>query len=279
MPLTTTELLAFAQDLGREAGRLLKDWSGRAAATTKWDGTVVTEADHAADQYLTSEIRARYPQHEILSEEAATSYSGVPYIWVIDPLDGTNNYALGVCYWCCSIALLHQGMPLVGVITVPNLEADFWAVRGEGAFLNGERLGGPARGVSERNSFLALCSRTFRYLDLRMPQKARLLGSAAYDLAAVAQGIAVGSTQVTPHIWDIAAGWLILQEAGRAVAPLFPDAPDPFPLLPGADYKHRVFPVASGTDEGLLAAIVEGVRIKAGMESRLAGWAAAGWLR
>ena len=273
------ELLNFAREIGREAGRQLLDWSGRAATSIKSDGTVVTEADHAADRYLTEQILVRYPDHEVLSEEAETRYSGRPYTWVIDPLDGTTNFALGVCYWGCSIALLFEGMPVVGVLTVPNLGAEFWAARGEGAFLNGERLGGPARGITERNSFLALCSRAFRYLDLPMPQKSRLLGSAAYDLAAVAQGIAVGSTQVTPHIWDIAAGWLLLQEAGRAVGPLLPDAPNPFPLDPGDDYKDRVFPLASGADETILRTITEGVRIKPGMEGRLARWAAAGWRR
>ena len=163
------ELLNFARHLGREAGQLLLDWSGRATASIKWDGSVVTEADHAADHYLSTEILARYPDHEIISEEAETRYTGKPFTWVIDPLDGTTNFALGVCYWGCSIALLHRGEPLAGVITVPSLNAAFWAARGAGAYLNEERLGGHALGITERNSFLALCSRAFRYLDLPMP--------------------------------------------------------------------------------------------------------------
>ena len=95
----------------------------------------------------------------------------------------------------------------------------------------------------------------------------------------MAQGIAVGSAQVTPHIWDIAAGGLLLLEAGRAVGPLFSGAPNPFPLDPGDDYEDRVFPMVSGADETILRAITGGVRIKPGMEARLAGWAAAGWRR
>lgn len=272
------ELLTFARDLGRQAGQILVDWRGRAAAELKWDGSVVTEADLAADRFLREQIRTRYPEHGILTEEASTIYAGDhPYTWVIDPLDGTNNYALGVCYWGCSIAVVAGGEPVLGVLVMPLLGVEFWAQKGVGAFANGERLGGSAQGLSESNHFLAICTRTWRYLNLSMPQKARLLGSAAYDLAAVAQGMAVGCSQVTSHIWDLAAGWLLLREAGRAVGPLLPGVPDPFPMLPGIDYAGRIFPLAAGADADTLARIQARVSIKPEAQARLGGWKAAGW--
>ncbi len=160
---------------------------------------------------------------------------------------------------------------------MPELGELFWASRDGGAFRNGEKLGGPARGVSAENSFLALCSRTVRFLELSLPQKGRLLGSAAYDLAAVAQGIAVGATQVSPHIWDLAAGWVLLQEAGRSVGALLPGAPDPFPLVPGWDYDDRIFPLAAGVDADVLRSVQEAVRVKPGRADRVHGWSVAGW--
>jgi len=119
------DLLDFARELGREAGQQLLDWRGRANAGIKADGSLVTEADEAVDRFLFQEIRARYPDHGILSEEADTVYAGQPYTWVIDPLDGTTNFTLGVCYWGCSIAIVHHGMPVIGVLVVPNLEAEY----------------------------------------------------------------------------------------------------------------------------------------------------------
>lgn len=270
-------LLDFARELGREAGRQLLAWHGRAHAGVKSDGSVVTEADQAVDSFLSREIRARYPDHGILSEEADTLYAGQPYTWVIDPLDGTTNFALGVCYWGCSIGIVHRGLPLLGVLVFPNLEAEYWAIQGGGAYLNGERLGGPARSISEKNAFVALCSRSWRHLELPIVQKGRLLGSAAYDMVAVAQGIAVAFTEVTPHIWDLAAGWLLVKEAGRVIGPLLPGAPDPFPMLPGTDYRDRVFPLAGASDKEMLHKLLERVTIKAASRQRVEAWAAAGW--
>lgn len=271
------ELLDFALELGREAGRQLSDCYGRAEVGVKKDGTVITDADRAVDRFLHQQIGRRYPDHGILSEETETLYRGAPITWVIDPLDGTNNYALGVCYWGCSIAVVSEGTPVVGVLVMPVLGYEFWAAQGEGAYLNGERLGGHPRGVTERNSFLAICSRTARYLELPMRQKVRLLGSAAYDLAAVAQGIAVGCSLLLPHIWDLAAGWLLLQESGRAVGTLLPGAPDPFPMLPGAEYENKVFPLAAGADRSLLQQITGRVEIKPRARERFDSLAAAGW--
>lgn len=271
------ELLQFARELAREAGEQLAALYGRAKATTKEDGSVITEADRAVDDLLQRRIRERYPDHAILSEESDTIYQGRPVTWVIDPLDGTTNYALGICYWGCSIGIVVDGRPYAGVLTMPALGAEFWARAGAGAFLNGDRLGGPPRQVTERNSFIAICSRSWRYFDVAVHYKGRLLGSAAYDLAAVAEGVAVGCIQAAAHIWDIAAGWILLQEAGREAGPLFPGAPDPFPLMAGADYRGRIFPLAAAADAETLVGITSGVQVRDHVQERWRAWAAAGW--
>jgi myo-inositol-1(or 4)-monophosphatase len=270
-------LLSFARELAREAGGQLAAWYGRAATGTKDDGSVITEADRAVDRHLGERIRARYPDHAILSEESETYYEGRPVTWVIDPLDGTTNFALGICYWGCSIGIVVDGRPAAGVLTMPELGAEFWAREGMGTFLNGQRLGGPARRVTERNSFIAICSRTWRYFDVMVRYKGRLLGSAAYDLAAVADGIAVGCIQAASHIWDVAAGWILLSEAGRPAGPLFPEAPDPFPMIPGTDYRDRIFPLAAAADKETLGKIRSKVRVREQLKEQWKAWTAAGW--
>ena len=272
------KLASFAREIGRQAGQILLEWRGRTTTELKSDGSVVTEADYAADRFLCQQIQARYPAHGILSEEAATVYDGErPFTWVIDPLDGSNNFSQGLCYWGCSIGIVSAGAPVVGVLVMPMLNLEFWAQKGNGAFVNGARMGGAPHSSSENNSFFAICSRTWRYLNVSMPQKARLLGSAAYDLAAVAQGVAVGCSQVSSHIWDLAAGWLLLQETGRAVGPLLPGAPNPFPMQDGLDYAGRVFPLAAGADEHMVQRIQTHVAVKSESRARVDAWRAAGW--
>lgn len=270
-------LLDFSRQIGKEASQKLLACRGRAGVDVKADGSLVTEADREADRLLRNRIGARFPDHGILTEESSTIYEGRPVTWVIDPLDGTTNFALGICYWGCSIAVLLDGTPVVGVLVMPELGLEFSALRDHGAYLNGAKLGGDVQSISERHSFVAVCSRTFRYLDLPIRQKARLLGSAAYDLAAVAHGGAVGCTQVLSHVWDLAASWLFLHEAGRAVGPLFPGAPSPFPLLPGVDYADRVFPLAAAVDQTTLKAIQDKAQIRPEAQSRFQDWSEAGW--
>jgi len=271
------ELVQFARQLGHEAGDRLAALYGRVVATTKDDGSALTAADCEVDQLVRRRIHRRYPDHGILSEESDTVYEGRSVTWVIDPLDGTTNYALGICYWGCAIGLVVEGQPVAGVLVMPLLDAHFWALQGAGAFLNGQQLGGPPRGVTEANSSLALCSRSWRYFELALPFKGRILGSAAYDLAAVAEGVAVASIQAAPHVWDITASWVLLSEAGRPTAPLFAGVPEPFPLIPGADYRSRIYPLATAADQATLDRITGAVRVKGDMEPRWRAWAAAGW--
>ncbi|MER2597978.1 MAG: inositol monophosphatase family protein [Caldilineales bacterium] len=236
------ELSAFAHQLADEAAVQLRTWFGRATTSIKADGSFVTEADLAVDRAVRAALAARYPHHALLSEETTRSYQGSDWTWVIDPLDGTTNFANGLPIWGSSIALLFQGEPVLGLLDFPLLGQRFSAQRGLGAHFNGQALHCPPQAALHNNQFLIMDTRSVRRLHISAPPKVRVLGSAAFDLAAVSRGVAVGCFELLPKIWDIAAVWLILQEADAHPGLLFP-GPDLFPLLVGADYSERIFPL------------------------------------
>lgn len=241
------ELLVFAHHLADEAAVLLRTWFGRATAAIKADGSFVTEADLAVDRAVHAALAAHYPEHALLSEETTRSYTGAEWTWVVDPLDGTTNFANGLPIWGSSIALLHQGEPVLGMLDFPLLGQRFSALRGGGAFFNGEPIHCPPASALHNNQFLITDTRSARRLHISAPPKLRVLGSAAFDLAAVSHGVAVGCCELLPKIWDIAAAWLVLQEAGAYVAPLF-SGPALFPLQTGLDYTDRLFPLLAAAD-------------------------------
>jgi myo-inositol-1(or 4)-monophosphatase len=246
--------LNFAAQLARETGDLLCQYYQHTGiqATLKSDRTVVTEADLAADQLLRTRITETYPDDGILSEEAGTVYpKGKSVVWIIDPLDGTTNFSLGLHYWGISIARLVDGYPDLGVLYFPLMDELFTASKGGGAFLNGSRLEVKPINPGQPTSFFSCCSRAYRYYDVNIRYKIRILGSAAYGLATVARGSAILAFEVTPKIWDFSASWLITREAGGLIAPL--DGDDPYPLVPDVDYGSKSFPLLTAATPELLA--------------------------
>lgn len=235
-------LLAFAGELADEAGRRLRRWFGKVTAGTKRDGSYVTEADLEVDRVIHEAVATRFPEHGLVSEEISLVYEGREFTWTVDPLDGTTNFASGLYHWGSSIALLHRGHPIVGLLDFPMLAQRFSATCGRGAWLNGRPLRVELPAAVHHNHLLALDSRATRYVALDLPAKPRTLGSAAFDLAAVASGVAVASLLVSPKVWDLAAGWLVVREAGATVDLLF-DGDPLFPLEPGRDYGSRMFPL------------------------------------
>lgn len=245
--------LEFTSQLAREVGGFLRqnfDLHGT-RTSLKPDHSVVTAADLAADRLITNSIREAYPDDAILSEEQRTQITRqAPATWVCDPLDGTTNFSLGLQFWGVSIARLVDGWPDTAAIYFPMLEEQYTAQRGQGAFFNGERLlaGPPAE--AQPTSFFSCCSRTHRRYNVKVRYKTRILGAASYTLCAVARGVAILGFEATPKIWDIAAGWLILEEAGAVIATL--DDSLPFPLLTSKEYARQDFPtLAAATAEVL----------------------------
>lgn len=241
--------LDFAIQTAKAAGKLLSDHfvlSGT-KAETKPDHSLVTQSDLAADRLITNAIREQFPNDSILSEESNTLTGDLSQpVWVIDPLDGTTNFSLGLPIWGVSIARVVDGFPNVAALYYPLLGELYWAELGKGAQMNDTPLP-PKVEQHAKTSFFACCSRTFKHYQVNLRYKTRILGAATYDLCCVARGTAIMSFEVTPKIWDLAAGWLIVQEAGREIGVL--EGPSPFPLQPNYDYGSQSFPTACAANQ------------------------------
>jgi myo-inositol-1(or 4)-monophosphatase len=193
----------------------------------KGDIDLVTEADLGSERRIIDIIRASFPDHTILSEEDGLTEGRAGYKWVIDPLDGTTNFAHGLTACCVSIALFKDGRPLIGIVWGPFTEELFSAVHGAGAFLNGRRLS--VSGIDRLSD--SLIATGFPYnvrtnmapvMDrltrcLKASQGIRRLGSAALDMCYVAAGRFEAFWEEQLHPWDTAAGHLIVTEAGGQV--------------------------------------------------------------
>ncbi len=218
----------FAVSIARMAGSLLKDrFTEKHRIDFKGEVDIVTEADRLSEEIVMTEIRRRFPDHGILSEETAEVEKHSPYRWVIDPLDGTTNYAHGFPLFCVSIALEKDGRIVTGVIYNPTSDELFMAGEGEGSFLNGFRMS--VSGTTEVSE--SLLATGFPYDIRRDPnnnvnyfsemalrtQAIRRTGSAALDLAYTAAGRFDGFWELKLHPWDTAAGLLLVSEAGGIV--------------------------------------------------------------
>ena len=219
-------MLNFAIDMARDAGALLVQRLGTAKVSTKGDINLVTEADIAAENLIIERIRSYYPQHGILAEESGEAIlvggKRSDWKWIVDPLDGTTNYAHGYPCFCVSIALEHAGRLELGVVYDPMREEMFAAERGQGATLNDRKI--RVSEVEELNNAM-LCT-GFPYNVRERPDFAREFanftmaaqavrrdGSAALDLAYVACGRFDGFWEDGLSPWDIAAGALLIAEA------------------------------------------------------------------
>lgn len=220
---------AFAVAAARAAGTLLKArFNNRHTIRYKGEINIVTEADRLSEDLIVSRIRKRFPDHDILTEESKGLDRGSEHRWIIDPLDGTTNYAHGFPVFCVSIALEKKGDILLGVIYHPMLRELFVAEKDRGAFLNGRRLSVSGTSALSRS----LLATGFPY-DIRrnadnnmnyfigMAARARAIrraGSAALDLAYVAAGRFDGFWELKLHPWDTAAASLMVREAGGTLS-------------------------------------------------------------
>lgn len=242
-----TAPLQFAVSLARQAGDLLLDFFQHSDLKTNFkpDHSVVTEADLAADELISKAIREQYPGDLLLSEETLTRYPNgtnltLHPLWIIDPLDGTTNFSLGLHFWGISIARLVEGRPEAAVLYFPLIKEIYTAERGRGASLNDKPIHIQSPRVEYPLPFFACCSRTFRQYNVEVPYKIRILGSACYTFCAVARGIAVLGFEATPKIWDITGAWLLVEEAGGTIETLH--GSEPFPLETAMDFVGMDFP-------------------------------------
>ena len=221
------EYLDFSIELAREAGDVLKHYMDREKQVElKGRANLVTAADKESEALIIRRIRERYPHHAILAEESGASGAGEGK-WIIDPLDGTTNFAHQYPFFCVSIGFEHKGEIVCGAVYDPCRDEMFSGARGLGSFVNGNRLRvsdvsklgnallltGFSYGVRER---IRLAMTHFEAFVLES-QAVRRGGSAALDLCYTAVGRCDGFWELDLHPWDTAAGRVILEEAGGRV--------------------------------------------------------------
>jgi myo-inositol-1(or 4)-monophosphatase len=229
-PMLTTAVKA-ARRAGNVINRGARDLD-LLTVTAKGPKDFVSEVDHAAEAAIVDTLHATYPDHAILAEEGTSrdQNAGADYVWIIDPLDGTTNFLHGFPQYCVSIALAHKGTITQGVIYDPIRNDLFTASRGRGAYLNDRRIrvsrrqhlreclvgtGFPFRDGSFLDTYLAMMrSMIQQAAGIRRP------GAAALDLAYVAAGYYDGFFEIGLNAWDVAAGSLLILEAGGLIGDL-----------------------------------------------------------
>ena len=222
-------MLNFAIETAREAGQILLDKFGKVSVSFKSEANPVTEADLASEKYIVEKIRSYYPKHSILGEESgATDIPNAEYKWIIDPLDGTTNYSHGYPCFCVSIGLEYNGEIILGVIYDPTRNELFAAERGHGATLNGRKI--TVSATEELRYALLVTGFPYSIVSgnanfekniknfLIKSQAVRRDGSAALDMCYVACGRFDGFWEEGLNAWDVAAGLIILEEAGGKIS-------------------------------------------------------------
>lgn len=218
---------------------------------------LVTEADHAAEKAILSVIKSHFPDHQVLAEETGEIIQDSVYKWIIDPIDGTVNFAHGIPLNCVSIGLEHEGNVIMGAVYNPHLNEFFFAEKGKGATLNDQ----PIRVSTETAAVKACLVTGFPYTYINMTNgpleifdrfirkgvPVRRLGSAAIDLCWVAAGRFDGFYEHKLEPWDSAAGFLMVEEAGGKVTD--------FTGAPYSVYQHRILATNGLIHEEMLAVI------------------------
>jgi len=202
--------------LARQAGDIALRHFRNVEPEHKSDRTVVTVADREIEEFLRKELSAAWPESVVLGEEFGGFEDARtrPLAWVLDPLDGTVAYSMGLPVWAVSIGLLEEGRPIAGVVYVPLIDEMYSAASGRGATFNGRpvRMADPLE--VDPDDFLAVPSIIHRQFRVRFPGKVRSFGSTAAHMALVARGTAWGGVLERVSLWDIAAGAVIVAEAG-----------------------------------------------------------------
>lgn len=214
----------------RQAGAVLLDWQGRATVTAKAPADLVTEADYAAQECIRRIVADAYPDHGFLAEESAPEERDASrdseVRWIVDPLDGTTNFVHGLPYYCVSVAVEQAGQIIAGTIYDPVHDNCFRATKGQGAFHNDQRIA--VSNVDKLADSLVVTgfgplpradsSEVRRFVHvLGRCHAARRMGASALNMCHLAAGHFDAYWGSTVKVWDVAAGVLIIREAGGVV--------------------------------------------------------------
>jgi myo-inositol-1(or 4)-monophosphatase len=221
-----TNYLLFTVGLAKECGELIRPFAGNAGKRSEKTKTdFATEMDLEAERFIIERIQNQYPDHRIYSEEIGSIGDSSDFEWVIDPIDGTVNYSLGLPLYGISIALAYRDETVVSAITIPVSGETYWVTKGGGAFHDGDPIG--VREVDSQEAFVSFPdfskvgnhkSNMHRMAALSSiindVYRVRMIGSAAISLAYIAAGKLDAALYVRPNRYDVLAGELLLQEAG-----------------------------------------------------------------
>lgn len=266
--MSLTHDLQYAADLARGAGKIILQHYGNVERLTKTHiaahEEAVTAADRASQRFIVAGLRPRYPDDGIVGEESdsgesITFESNNPHgrHWVIDPIDGTNNFIGGLGMFCVCIGLIDRGEPVLGVVYDVTRDVMYTAARGHGAWQGNKPIHVPTEPLSESSmimftSNLLTNKKCPTWATMYLAQtswKIRILGSAALEAVYVGAGIAHGAVTVNGKLWDVAAAAAIVLEAGGVITDLTGKAIFPFdlrnyqgakvPFLAAAPQAHR----------------------------------------
>ncbi len=227
--------------------RQLNDF-GNISASNKSDGSLITSCDLWSDNTIVKGLSSIAPNEGVLSEEGGKLIPKTEAYWVVDPLDGTTNFAAGIPYWSISVARFVGGRPQTSFLIIPTLNKKFISIKGKGVWLNNKRV--KAKNNIHNSECVSLCSRSIKILQKKpnsiFPGKIRLLGVSSLNLTSVAMGQTFGAIESTPKIWDIAAAWLLLEELNCSIDWL---ETNPIDLISGQDLSKINFPLIAGRSE------------------------------
>jgi len=255
--------IEFASHLVRKAGKALLEYfqNGKLNIQRKKDHTLVTQADLAVDELIHSEIQKTFSGDFILSEEVSPAVEAdFNRGWIVDPLDGTTNFALGLHYWGVLITRVENGFPRFTVQYFPALEEFYQAQLDEPSKLNGHFIRVEDASSNQRISFFSCCSRAHRKYEINLRYKTRILGSAGYSMASIARGAARIAFDAQAKIWDIAGAWLLVPQAGGVIGPLHGDSP--FPLKRDIDYSIQDYAILAASSSQFFQEGLDKIHLK-----------------
>ncbi len=207
--------LEFARALATETAAIARARAASISPQEKANESFVTDLDLDLERLIRERIAAAYPDDGLTGEEYAAGGGAGPRRWCIDPIDGTGNLVHRLPLWCISIGLLDGDVPVLGVIAVPPVHELFWAVQGQGAWLDGQRIEATDAAAFHSHDNVSASTNALRVVDPRsLPGRIRDLGSACAELAFVASGRLRASVFLGEQAHDLAAGAVIASEAG-----------------------------------------------------------------
>ena len=230
MKLSSANINVMVKACRKAAKTLIRDFGEieNLQVSIKGPGDFVTASDKKVEKILIDELQKARPNYSILSEEIGKISNDESFKWIIDPIDGTANFLHGIPHFAISIGLEHDGEIICGIIYDPIKDEMFVAEKGNGSYLNNQRIrvssrsklenciiftGGPKIGVKNRELFL----KEYNNVSSKVPTSIRKLGSASLDMAYVAAGRCDGFWQRDLKYWDIAAGIILVRESGGFV--------------------------------------------------------------